>query len=119
MADKYRIAVATTDGVNVNLHFGHCTRFFIYSLDESGVLEKVGERETERGCSCGKHDASQLSENMKKLGDCRYLLVEKIGALPAAEGERIGIVSMELPMPIDEAVKKIISYEQIQSLFER
>lgn len=119
MADEYRIAVATTDGMNVNLHFGHCNRFFIYTLHEDGTLEKIEERETERGCSCGKHDASKLSGNIRKLCDCRYLLVEKIGALPAAEGERIGITSMELPLPIDEAVKKIIAYEQIQSLFER
>ena len=37
---KYRVAVATNDGENVNVHFGHAAAFDVYEVDEeSGKFE--------------------------------------------------------------------------------
>ncbi len=42
---KYRVAVATSDGENVNVHFGHAAAFDVYEVDEeSGKFEKVEVR---------------------------------------------------------------------------
>ena len=53
---KYKVAVATNDGVNVNVHFGHAAAFDIYEVDEaSGKYEKVEVRLKPEHCdgSCG------------------------------------------------------------------
>ena len=38
---KYKVAVATNDGVNVNVHFGHAAAFDIYEVDEAMVLAET------------------------------------------------------------------------------
>ena len=60
---KYKVAVATNDGVNVNVHFGHAAAFEIYEVDDaSGKFEKVELREKPEHCdgSCGDGTCGQL-----------------------------------------------------------
>ena len=43
MADKYRVAVASTDGESVNTHYGKAEIFYIYAVDDDegyDLLEK-------------------------------------------------------------------------------
>lgn len=119
MDNLYKIAVASSDGIVVNQHFGHAEKFLIYEVNNDKNYKFVEIRTVEAVCNCGNHDDRKLTENLQKIQDCKYLLVSRIGAGASARAEQFGITPMELPDMIEKSVRKIISFEQIQNLFER
>lgn len=119
MADTYKIAVASSDGIVVNQHFGHADSFYIYKATDDKA-EFTGEiRRAEPVCRTGNHDDGRLNENLRLLSDCNYLLVQKIGAEAAAAAERLGISPYEIPDIIDISINKLLSYEKVQNLFTK
>ena len=86
---KYKVAVATNDGVNVNVHFGHAAAFDIYEVDEaSGKYEKVEVRLKPEHCdgscgdgTCGQREVqhSSMYAAAKNLADLDYVLCEQLG----------------------------------------
>lgn len=88
-----RIAVASTDGISVNEHFGKAEKFLIYDLDEEH-LEMIEEREVEP-LSIGdpKHtfDKLKFTQVADQLTDCMKVFVAKIGNKPAEELTELGI----------------------------
>ncbi len=119
MDNAYKIAVASSDGIVVNQHFGHADKFLIYEVKNDKTYRFVEIRTVEPVCNCGNHDDRKLTENLQKIQDCKYLLVSKIGMGASMRAEHLGINPMELPDMIEESVRKVISFEQIQNLFER
>lgn len=119
MDNTYKVAVASTDGIVVNQHFGRTERFLIYEIEKNNVHNTGEIRCVSPVCSCGNHDDSMLENNLRQIQDCRYLLVSKIGMGASAKAEQLGITPMELPDMIEESIRKVISFEQIQNLFER
>ena len=112
----YKIAVASSDGIVVNSHFGRAFVFYIYEADEQGETRFVEKREIEPVCQGGEHDDNRLSENIGKLSDCSYVLVSRIGDGAANALEREGIIPMELPGMIEEALNKLFAYREIQKM---
>ena len=55
----YNIAVSSTDGVNIDKHFGASDSFFIIKVNDDGTYENLGERLVKEGqnnttsTSCG------------------------------------------------------------------
>ena len=44
--EKYKVAVASSDGKTVDTHFGHAQSFLIFEVDEqTGAFEDVEERD--------------------------------------------------------------------------
>ena len=85
---KYKVAVATNDGVNVNVHFGHAAAFDIYEVDEaSGKYEKIEVRLKPEHCdgSCGDGTCGQrevdialpISEAIAKINIYRNKIAER------------------------------------------
>lgn len=111
MDNSYRIAVASSDGIVVNQHFGHADRFLIYDVTDSGNCNLAEIRSAEPVCSFRDHDDEKLKKNMKILQDCKYLLVSKIGNGASMCAEQFGITAMELPDWIENSIRKVISYE--------
>ena len=80
---KYKVAVATNDGVNVNVHFGHAAAFDIYEVDDvSGTFEKVEVRVKPEHCdgscgdgTCGRQEVehSSMFAAAKNLADLDYV----------------------------------------------
>ncbi|MCM1507704.1 MAG: dinitrogenase iron-molybdenum cofactor biosynthesis protein [Ruminococcus flavefaciens] len=118
MGNLYKIAVASSDGIVVNQHFGHAEKFLIFEVNGCD-FHFTEIRTVEPVCSFRNHDDERLTENLQKIQDCKYLLVSRIGAGASMRAEQLGITPMELPYMIEEAVQKVISFEQIQNLFER
>lgn len=113
----FRIAVASSDGIVVNSHFGRAEKFYIYEV-KAGEKEKLIEKRTLKPvCNGGNHDDKQLFDNVTQFKDCKYVLVSKIGMGAAQIMEQMGIVPMELPGMIEESIEKLIVYEQLQNLF--
>ena len=118
MADQTeKIAVASSDGIVVNSHFGHAAQFCIYEItdDEKKLLEI---RKVEPVCDGGNHDEKKLAAALDHISDCQYLLVSKIGYGAAAAAEQRGIHPYEIPGIIDDALQQLLNYRKIKKLFE-
>jgi predicted Fe-Mo cluster-binding NifX family protein len=87
-----RIAVVSTDGLNVDEHFGKAERFLIYETRNMG--SPVEERASET-LSVGdpKHsfDDQKFNRITALLHDCKKVYVTRIGNAPKTRLEEIGI----------------------------
>lgn len=114
---QYKVAAASSDGIVINKHFGRADTFYIYEVSEMNEYTLVEVRKLQPVCSGGNHDDSRLCEKIDKLKDCEYILVGKIGEGAVLMAEQAGIMTMELPGMIEDAINKINTYRKIQNLF--
>lgn len=113
----YKVAVASSDGIVVNQHFGRADTFFIYEMAGTGNYRFLETRTVTPVCNGGNHNEEKLCSNISKFMDCKYILVSRIGMGAANAMEQSGVMPMELPGMIEESIGKLITYEQIQNLF--
>ncbi|MBR1931021.1 MAG: hypothetical protein IJ833_06060 [Lachnospiraceae bacterium] len=78
MRAEMRVAVASSDGIIVNQHFGRADTFYIYELSEGShrLLEMRKGRPLWPG---GEHDEGDLAEAVELLADCDKVFVLQIG----------------------------------------
>lgn len=116
--DKERklIAVASSDGIVVNSHFGRANTFYIYEAKDDRIAY-IETREVEPVCNGGNHTAAKLEKNMAKLSDCSYLLVSRIGNGASMVAENYGIDAYEIPGVIEESIRQLLNYEKVRDLF--
>jgi nitrogen fixation protein NifX len=112
-----KVAYATTDGVNVDEHFGRCGRFVIYEFAKEGY-----ERAEERVFSEGRDEAVESTKGMgpehddavnakiEKLSDCSIICVTNIGGPSAARLSRKGIIPVKVKevTGIDESARRLM-----------
>ncbi len=115
----YKIAVASSDGSNVNLQFGKFETLRIYQVRESdGSFSFLEERKIKplskslaeiylAGCTCGQGFAERISDTVE---DCLYFLVSQIGNRQQRLLKANNVNCIEAPYPIDKAVKKLNLY---------
>jgi predicted Fe-Mo cluster-binding NifX family protein len=103
---EYRAAFASSDGKNVDLHFGKCDRFTIAGIDEAGNWRVLEERPTFALCEAGDSDES-MDAAVKALADCGFVVASRIGRWPYAALYAKGIESVEFRGTIEEAVRKL------------
>ena len=113
---RSRLAVASSDGIVVNRHFGHADKFYIYELDNG--LKLIEVRDVVPVCEAGNHDADKLRKNAEVISDCDYLLVSKIGDGAARVVESFGTDPYEIPGIIKESVEELIKFIKLKALFE-
>jgi predicted Fe-Mo cluster-binding NifX family protein len=118
MGYKYSIAVATSDEIVVNQHFGRANKFLIFALDQENQPELIERRMITPVCDGGEHDDDRLEKTAKLFTDCKYILVSRIGFVAARVLEQFGIIPMELPGMIEESIQKLVSYEEVQELMK-
>ena len=104
-----KVAVATSDGFEVNEHFGHAKFFRIYELGESEytfleVRDAVAVCQHQLG-----HDTTRFDKIIELLSDCDALLVQKIGEGAAAYLIQKNVRVFEVSGSIDAVLKKFIS----------
>lgn len=130
MSEKYKVAVATSDGITVDSHFGHVQSFLIFEVDEeNGKAEDIGERDVTAACSggscggvqasgtagCGGHNgagsgSSPMDEIAKALSDVDYVLVARIGPHAIRALAKYDVTAYDIVLPIEEAIAKINEY---------
>lgn len=115
--DKIRIAIASSDGIVVNNHFGKAKIFYIYQAENESV-SLLEQRQVEPVCDYGNHDEERLIKNLEIISDCDYLLVSRIGDGARHCALSMGITSFEIPGIIEKSIEKLIKYIKIQKLFE-
>ncbi len=101
------IAVATSNGINVDLHFGLAQRFVIY--DFAGADSKVvNEVFVEPYCSSdpthAQHDV-RFKEITESLEGCKAVVVSMIGPMPKNELINAGFAVIEADGPILPALQ--------------
>ena len=114
---RYRVAVASSDGNLVDRHYGRAERFFIYLVDDDEGYDLCEEREASPVCRGGSHAVAAMVESVRHLSDCRYVVASRIGAGAAQALAAAGIIGMELPGSIDDAIVRVWKYNRVQGLF--
>lgn len=114
---RYKVAVASSDGIVINRHFGRADTFFIYETAGTDHHRLVETRMVTPVCNGGDHDEELLCGNIGKFRDCKYIVASRIGMGAANVMERLGIVPMELPGVIGDSLDRLATYEQLQNLF--
>ena len=127
---SYKIAVATSDGINVDLHFGSTEVFFIYQaegekfdfLESRRVIDTANAQKT--SCNCGEGGGNgcgngggnnacgggEKSETVELLSDCRAVVCAKIGRNVLKQLELRAISTFDVSIPVKEALEKIVTY---------
>jgi predicted Fe-Mo cluster-binding NifX family protein len=87
---EYRVAVATKNGQQIDLHFGHADDFAIYAVRD-GKVEFVETRNVEHYCQGGQGDEDKREIILRALADCRALFVARVGGGPGTRLREAGI----------------------------
>ena len=127
----YKIAVGSSDGINVNLKFGEVTKFLIYEVSDEIRLveERIVRNDTEiqkinenscniSGCSkedCGGNGSgcngsSDVISKVVLISDCRCVVCKKIGFQAQKQFEKKAISVFDVECEINEALEKIAFY---------
>ncbi|MBI5556617.1 MAG: dinitrogenase iron-molybdenum cofactor biosynthesis protein [Deltaproteobacteria bacterium] len=91
-----RIAIVSTDGVNVNDHFGKAERFLIYEAGPQG-LTPIAERRVaclSTGDQSHQFDAARFNSVAEGLAGCQRVYCTRIGDRPRQELEKLGITAV-------------------------
>lgn len=131
-----RIAVATSDGKNVDLHFGKADRFQIYELQNGKFVfleeRKAASSEYEsrekssaqncgtdgNGCGSGGNCGQKSgcggggieSPNVALLSDCAGIVAAKFGQQIIRQFERKAVSIFDIECPVDFALEKLAAY---------
>lgn len=134
---SYKIAVASSDGKQVDESFGAAKRFIIYEVTDD-IYKRLEERAFREegtnnndvsivdGCnssvscknegSCGNGTAGgcggagEASAKVELVSDCRCVVCKKIGFHIQKQLERKAISSFDVTCPVEEALEKISHY---------
>jgi len=128
------IAVTSSDGINIDTHFGKAERFHLFDVcgGEPLKVEEVfadpycnwnstlqglsPEQFTEtvkamQECADDRPSHSMMPEKLasitKALGDCRVIVTAMIGESPEAELERLGIAVYSVKGPIKTILPEV------------
>lgn len=114
MGMKYKIALATYSGENIDLHFGRCTRFQVAEVTDNESWEYVDEIDTGLACNgeCGHENIEKVAD---KLSACKYALSSRIGPGAARILLNKGIKALEVEIEIDQAIEKLMIYDKAHS----
>lgn len=126
----YKIAVASSDGINVDLHFGAAKNLLIFAVADDGKFELEEKRElkeeevlTAENCSdsakcksgCGNGSGAGCgnggaSAKVEQISDVRAVVAAKIGFNVTKALEKKAIANFDVECPVQEALEKITKY---------
>lgn len=130
----YKIAVGSSDGVNVDLKFGEVKEFLIYEVEgetyqlvekrqvkEGEALQEAScssEQQGGSGCNnggCGGNGSgcsgpADVVGKVSLIEDCRCILCKKVGFQAQKQFEKKAISVFDVECKVEEALEKIIFY---------
>ena len=134
-----KVAIASSDKTNIDLHFGQASQFEIYELrgDHFEFLETRNAPKSEvtsedtpaysggwgsgfgggcgSGCGgfgggCAGGGSGQVSPTVQLLLDCRSVVAAQIGQNVRRQFERNAVSVFDIELPIEEALQKLAAY---------
>lgn len=100
----YKIAVASTDGIAINEHFGRAKEFLIYQVEEDGEYKLLEKRQTNNKETEGTAGHSVQSKILL-LSDIEVILVNQIGDEAQRLLQSKGIIVFAINGSIDKSLK--------------
>lgn len=93
-ASALRVAVATKNQSQIDLHFGHADEFNVYAVagDTVSFIEK---RVVEHYCQGGHGDEDKREVILRALADCSALFAARIGDGPKKRLAEAGIAPVD------------------------
>ena len=89
-----KAAVASKDGISINLHFGHAKSFYIYEVIDDAITF-VEQRDVEQYCHGQHGDVSAMSMILDTIKDCQVCFVAKIGDGPKSKLANINVEAVD------------------------
>ena len=119
-----KIAIASSDGKNVDTHFGKAESFKIYKLENGKFIydeeRKSANDKTSSKGSCGSGNNcghgggncgnSVESSNVALLSDCAAVVASRFGSQIIRQFERKAISIFDIECPVDFALEKLAAY---------
>ncbi|MBZ2165271.1 NifB/NifX family molybdenum-iron cluster-binding protein [Methanobacterium spitsbergense] len=98
-----KIAVASTDGKIIDLHFGDADQFLIFKIKNGeGIFQEI-RKKTE--IPLNNHQERWVA-SIDLITDCKAVLCNKIGNEPTVELRKLGIKPIQLDCDVKDAVKE-------------
>ena len=97
-----KVAVGSSDGINIDEHFGRAGQFLIYEIDGNEDFRLLETRKS--NLDAEGHNKARLDSLARLLADVDAVLVYRIGPKGAETLRRAGIVSVALGGRIDRAL---------------
>ena len=104
--DESKVAVATSDGKNVNSGFGNASEFRIYATDGNTVRFLKTVAVDRSGSVAGKDHRDHIESIIRQLEDCGTVIVEEIGPMPSRILSELGVRVVITQGDVNEAVRK-------------
>lgn len=119
----YKIALTSSDGKTIDLHFGQTRSFVIMEVDEKAASWRFLEERNlsppaeeppallcdEPASGCLRRNG-QLAAAAGLLSGCAYVLTAKIGPKAQAFLKRAAITALESPRELSAAIPKLNAY---------
>ncbi|HOF32588.1 MAG TPA: NifB/NifX family molybdenum-iron cluster-binding protein [Spirochaetota bacterium] len=105
---SYKVAVASTDGNIIDLHFGHADRFHIYSVSEQGN-SLIELRSVKKYCAGQTECSEDKMDTLKAVSDCDAIISKVIGLSPKKKLEEIGVKVFSMVDTVDSGLKNVYS----------
>ena len=110
-----KVAIASSDDVSVNEHFGRAKRFIIYEF-EAGEWKRIDSRDNQPACAGREHSDDLLERTAELVADCRAVVIDQIGSTAIDVLVARRILPFMLSGPIDEALATLESSKRFISL---
>ena len=98
-----KIAIVSTDGINVDDHFGKAKRFLIYEVEKDSIsqLAEVKAPSLSEGNKSHSFNENRFDTIARALEGCTRVYSTKIGDKPRKELEKRGIIPVIYQGAID------------------
>ena len=104
-----RVAVASTNGKHIDVHFGDANQFFIFDISDEGI--EVVELRKKVYKPLDEH-SSRWKKAVDLIKDCSVVFCAKIGPEPKEELKTKGIKVIELETSIKEALERYVNFKK-------
>jgi len=106
-----KVAVASSDGISVNEHFGRAHSFMIYRFT-AGEWEHLENREHRPPCTGHEHNDNLLEQTADLIADCWGVISAQVG--PTAFDLLISrrVLPFVMKGPLDEALETLKGSKQ-------
>lgn len=108
--NNYKLAISSKTGENIDEHFGHTDRFYIYSYDENGINFIETRKVYRYGIGveeCSNHD-KKISKILETVEDCDIVLTLKMGVQAIKKLEQKGIKVIQINTTVDKGIEKAL-----------
>ncbi len=114
-----RTAFATSDGINIDRHFGASERFDIYETDTEGKTSgRVEIRRIERACDHHRHNHERMEAVAGILADCHAVFCEMSGPGARVTLDKNNVQVIDVEQTIENVLDNIL-YGRIKLIDQR